>query len=86
VIALLATAWVAGSVGWVLGWWWATRPLPPMPRGAPPRRVARPCLVARCRRGRDGADYVAIAADTIAPREAFAPADRRVLDALVWPT
>jgi hypothetical protein len=29
---------------------------------------------------------VAIAADTIAPREAFAPADRRVLDALVWPT
>ncbi len=81
VLAIGVLCWLAFDAGFVIGAAWAARrpaqsyPVPEF------RRVAHPCLVARVQ-GQE-TDYIAIAADYIAPRQDFAAADRRVLDELL---
>ena len=77
-LVALALLWAGMCFAFLAGALWATRraePRPPVPQF---RRVARPCMVAPV-----GLEYIAIAADYVAKREDFSPADQRVLDELV---
>ena len=72
--------WVAIGGAFCLGYVVGRMDQPRAPRQYPLpefRRVARPCTVARA-----GDEYIAIAADYLAWREDFTPADQRLLDEL----